>query len=511
MVSSLRMTTRRNFRPGFALIIAAGLLIVGALAARDRDAAGPLPKAADEPVASTRIDDVQDGGTYALKAGYVQKEIDGRMNRMMAYNGSIPGPVLRVRQGSTVTVRFTNGLDEPTTVHWHGIRVKNAFDGVPDVTQDPVPPGGEFAYELRFPDPGVYWYHPHVREDKQQDMGLHGNILVMPEEDGYWPKADREEFLVLDDIIASNGFLAPYFDDLTDYALMGRYGNVLLVNGAPSWDVRAAAGEVLRVYVTNVANARPFRVTFPGAAVTLVGSDAGRVAEPNVVDGVTLAPSERAVLHVQWPSAGTYAIAHRTPDRTYRLGTVTVGEGSTAAAVASPSPEDFASIRPHLGKPVDATWKLDVSTAHMMHHASGSGPIEWEDDMRMMNAHMTDQTTEWKIVDAKTGKENMDIMPRWRTGEHVKIRIINDDSTDHPMQHPIHLHGQRFVVAAVDGVPNARLEWKDTVLIAKGSTVDLVVEVSNPGEWMVHCHVAEHLQAGMMTSVMVEGADAVSR
>lgn len=508
------MQKQPNKRWGFAAVIAAGLVIVAALATRDR---GAVVETKDSPVgsapaATTSVVDVEDGGTFELRAGYVQKEVDGRANRMMAYNGSIPGPVLRVRQGSTVTVRFANGLEEPTTVHWHGIRVTNANDGVPDVTQAPVAPGGEFAYELRFPDPGVYWYHPHVREDKQQDLGMYGNILVAPEDDAYWPKADREEFLVLDDIVASNGFLGPHHDDLTDYALMGRYGNVLLVNGAKAWDVRAAAGEVLRVYVTNVANARPFRVTFPGASVTLVGSDAGRVADPRAVDGVTLAPSERAVLHVQWPSAGTYAIEHRTPDRAYRLGTATVGEGTTASdVVAAPAPGDFAAIRPHLAKAVDMTWRLDVATAHMMHHASGSGPIEWEDDMRMMNAHMTDQTTEWKIVDPATGKVNMDIPMRWKTGEYVKIRIDNDASSDHPMQHPIHIHGQRFVVAAVDGVPNDKLEWKDTVLVPKGSKVDVVVELSNPGEWMVHCHVAEHLEAGMMAMMMIEGEDAVPK
>lgn len=504
------MRKQPNMRWGFAAIIVAGLAVVAALAMRDRGDVVTTRDDAAPTDAATAIVDIADGGTFALRAGHVQKEVDGRVNRMMAYNGSVPGPALRVRQGSTITVRFTNGLDEPTTVHWHGIRVKNENDGVPDVTQAPVPPNGGHSYELRFPDPGVYWYHPHVREDKQQDLGLYGNILVVPTDDAYWPAADREEFLVLDDIVASNGFLGPHHDDLTDYALMGRYGNVLLVNGAASWGIRAAAGEVVRVYVTNVANARPFRVAFPGATVTVVGSDAGRVAAPHVVDAVTLAPSERAVLHVQWPSAGTYAIEHRTPDRTYRLGTATVAKGSAPAGGAPQADGDFAGIRPHLTKPVDMTWRLDVTTSHMMHHAAGSGPIEWEDDMKMMNAHMTDHTTEWKIVDPETGKVNMDIPMHWKTGDYVKIRIDNDASSDHPMQHPIHIHGQRFVVAEVDGVPNDRLEWKDTVLVPKGAKTDIVVEISNPGEWMVHCHVAEHLQSGMMTMMMISGDDAVT-
>jgi len=453
---------------------------------------------------------VANGGTFELRAAELLTVVDGRENRMLAYNGSIPGPVLRVRQGDEITVAFRNDLAEPTTVHWHGLRVTNDNDGVPDVTQEPVPPGGTFAYALRFPDPGAYWYHPHVREDKQQDMGLYGTIVVEPADPAYWPAADREEHLVLDDILSQKGFLAPHFDDAIDYALMGRYGNVMLVNGGPRAAFAAKKGETVRFYVTNVANARPFRVSFGGAPMTLVGTDGGRAESAAEVPEVTLAPSERAIIDVTFPEEREYAIEHRTPRRVYPLGRVSVsGSVDARAAEAADAVADFDAIRAHLDRAPDAAWDLGVTTSHMMAHHADSEAIEWEDDMGMMNAHMTEKSTRWHITDKATGLRNMDIGTSWMSGEYRKIRISNSEEGAHPMQHPMHLHGQRFVVAAIDGQPNETLEWKDTVLVPKGTTVDIVVEVTNPGKWMMHCHIAEHLGAGMMTEVMVHGEDLV--
>lgn len=458
------------------------------------------------------IEDVRDGETFALEAGFVEKEIQGRTNQMMAYNGSIPGPVLRVPQGATITVRFTNALEEPTTVHWHGIRVAHGNDGVPHGDEGPVMPGETFAYTLRFPDAGLYWYHPHVREDKQQDLGLYGNILVVPADAAYWPAAASEQFLTLDDVLAYQGYLAPHYDDVADHALMGRFGNVLLASGVEGVRMDAVAGEPARFYMTNTANTRPFRVSFGDAVMTLVGGDGGRLERPEAVESVVLAPSERAIVDVVFPAAGEYPIVHTTPAKKYRLGTVVVAAGNRGARAESTSlhdADDFAAIRPHLAKAVDATWRLDVATSHVMHHVDGGDPIEWEDDMPAMNAHMTNATTEWKIIDNASGAENEEIQAKWRTGDFVKIRIVNPANGRHPMQHPIHLHGQRFVVSAIDGVANRNLVWKDTVLVPKGSTADIVVEMTNPGEWMAHCHIAEHLESGMMTTFSVTGDDLV--
>ena len=175
--------------------------------------------------------DLADGGTLNLRVAPVAKQLDGSTVRMLGYNGSIPGPTLRVRQGSEVIVNVINDGDLDTTVHWHGLRLDNKYDGVPHETQLPIPVGGSFTYRIRFPDPGLYWYHPHIREDYTQEMGLYGNILVEPAEADYWPPAHRDLVLTLDDVLLEDGRIASFLGSETSYAAMGRFGNVLIIGG----------------------------------------------------------------------------------------------------------------------------------------------------------------------------------------------------------------------------------------------------------------------------------------
>ena len=134
---------------------------------------------------------------------------------MLAYNGSIPGPTLRVPQGSELVVDVVNEGDLEATVHWHGLRLENRYDGTHE-TQAPIPVGGRFSYRISFPDPGVYWYHPHIREDYGQELGLYGNIVVDPAEPDYWPPAHRELLLTLDDVLIEDGQIAPFSRDRDD-------------------------------------------------------------------------------------------------------------------------------------------------------------------------------------------------------------------------------------------------------------------------------------------------------
>jgi FtsP/CotA-like multicopper oxidase with cupredoxin domain len=185
---------------------------------------------------------LQTGDTLVLEAGVVRRTLAGRSYVMYGFNGQYPGPLLIVGQQAEITVRFRNRLDQPSTVHWHGVRLDNRFDGVPGLTQDPVEPGGEFVYQLRFPDAGIYWYHPHVREDIQQDLGLYGNILVRSPRPDAWSPAHREEVLLLDDLLVGDDGLVPYGQDHPTHALMGRFGNLFLVNGEPGWRGTARPG-----------------------------------------------------------------------------------------------------------------------------------------------------------------------------------------------------------------------------------------------------------------------------
>jgi FtsP/CotA-like multicopper oxidase with cupredoxin domain len=513
-----------------------------------------------------RTVDLADGDTFDLRIAPVVKDLGDTTVRMLAYNGSIPGPTLRVAQGSEVTVNVTNDADLEATVHWHGLRLDNRYDGTHE-TQRPIDVGERFQYRLQFPDPGVYWYHPHIRQDYGQEMGLYGNILVVPAEPGYWPPVHREVLLTLDDVLVEEGRIAPFHRTETTYSAMGRFGDRLLVDGEPHLDLTAEAGEVVRFYLTNTANTRVFNVAVRGGRMKLVGGDSGRVEREELVESVVLAPSERVVVDVLFEAAGDAALEHRTPQRVYELAGVTVGDGAVDPAPAAAFDElrtnaemvaERARLAPHRDREPDKTLAFDVemdfdapegpytcpmhpdvvsdeqgkcpqcgmklmpvamvsaSGGHDHHdhhdhhehheHAAGDG-IEWEDDMVEVNRTTTPANTRWKLVDKATGAANHDIAWRFRVGDQVKIRLVNEMDSDHPMHHPFHIHGAgRFLVLARDGVEDPNLAWTDTVLVRTGQVVDILLDVTHPGRWMAHCHIAEHHESGMMLSFDVTEA-----
>src|SRR5215217_3795238 len=278
------------------------------------------------------------GDTLDLQVGPVAKRLGDTTVRMLGYNGSIPGPTLKVAQGSEIVVHVTNQGDLDTTVHWHGLRLENKYDGVPHETQAPIPVGGEFTYRIQFPDAGLYWYHPHIREDYTQELGLYGNILVAPAEPDYWPPADREFVVTVDDLLLEDGKVASFSLTETSYAAMGRFGNVFITSGDPDLHLKANAGEVVRLWLTNTANTRVFNLAVSGARMKLIGGDSGRVEREELIEGVVLAPSERSVVDVLVEQPGELYLEHHTPDRTYRLATLAVGE---ERAAPSPATREF--------------------------------------------------------------------------------------------------------------------------------------------------------------------------
>jgi FtsP/CotA-like multicopper oxidase with cupredoxin domain len=550
---------------------------------------------------------LREGDRFDLRIEPVRKRLDDAELRMLGYNGSIPGPTLHVDQGSEIIVQVTNDGDVEATVHWHGLRLENRYDGVPHETQSPIPIGGTFTYKVQFPDPGFYWYHPHIREDFGLEMGLYGTIIVEPADPSYWPAVDRHLSITLDDLLVEDGRIAPFRRSGPNYTAMGRFGNVMLINGETRFSGKAAVGEVVRLYLVNTANTRIFNFALRGARMKHVGGDSGRYERETFVDEVMLAPSERAVLDVMFDTSGEARLEHRTPDHVYDLGVFAVEGNSTGAAAASfealrvdpqltaehrsidrdverppdkvlafvasmpllygddagtatsyacPMHPDVTSTEPGTCPkcgmqllPVRSEEETPTSYACPMHpEVTSSEPgtcpkcgmklvpadtlpatepkpsedavhhehqeyeqndgLEWEDLMPEINRASEPSNMRWMLIDRESGAENGAITWAFTVGDRVKIRLVNEMESDHPMHHPFHVHGAgRFLVLSREGEPESNLVWKDTVLVPAGRTVDVLLDVSNPGLWMAHCHIAEHAQSGMMFSFNVSRRD----
>jgi FtsP/CotA-like multicopper oxidase with cupredoxin domain len=470
------------------------------------DSAAPPPWARPRQILK-----VADGDTVRLEAGMVSRTLNGRTHTMYAYNGQYPGPLIEAQRGTEIVVQFTSALPESSSIHWHGIRLDNAFDGVEAV-------GRAFTYRVRFPDAGIYWYHPHVREDVQQDLGLYGNILVRTT----YGRANREEVLLVDDLLVGDSGLIPFGKDTPTHALMGRFGNLFLVNGEPGYRLAVRRGEVVRFYLTNASSTRTLNLSFAGARMKVVAADAGPFERETWVESVVIAPAERYVVHVKFDRPGNVAFVNqvRALDHLFgrffsqvdTLGIVTASprrvsqDLSAAFAALRRLPPPLAAVDTFLSRPPDKALVLTLETQGlpfvterlMQLDSIYFAPVEWGGTMPMMNWASTGQQVHWILKDPATGRSNMDIDWTVPRGAPVKIRLVNERRAFHGMQHPIHLHGQRFLVLAVNGVPNDNLAWKDTVLVPAGSVVDILLDASNPGHWMLHCHIAEHLSAGMM-------------
>ena len=476
---------------------------------------------------------VKDGDTLDLSATLVRRTVAGRPYIMYGFNGEVPGPLLRVTQNATITVRFHNRIDLPSSIHWHGVRLDNRYDGVPGVTQQAVAPGDSFVYRVHFPDAGVYWYHPHVREDIEQALGLFGNMIVDSSDSSYYSPANQEQVLVFDDLLVNADTLIPYGKKGPDFALMGRVGNLLLVNGEPRYTLDAHRGDVVRFYLTNAASSRTYNISFGGAPIKVLASDVSRFEHEQRVPSVVLAPAERYIVEVRFEHPGRYALVNAVQAINHfrgefeaesdTLGMIDVDSSAAAPdyAAAFGALRDNAAVtrdidryRPYFDKPPDKRLTLTVhgsglplATVQFMNvDTAYYAPVEWVDGMPDMNWLSTSEQVRWILRDDATGKENMDIDWHVKQGSVVKLELYNDPKSFHPMQHPIHLHGQRMLVVARNGVRTKNLVWKDTVLIPVGSTVDVLIDASNPGDWMLHCHIAEHLGSGMMTVLHVDRA-----
>jgi len=413
-----------------------------------------------------------------------------------AYDGQVPGPLLRYRQGDTLKVTLDNRLAEATTVHWHGLRLPNGMDGVPHLTQPPTAPGETFDYEFTLPDAGTFWYHPHVNSSEQVGRGLHGALIVEEPEP---PAVDRELLWVLDDWrLTREGAVSEDFGNFHDFTHAGRIGNTVTLNGRLPDTVAVHPGERLRLRLINVANARIFSLNFEGHRPRVIALD-GQPVTPFAPDNerVVLGPAMRADLILDCtgePGARHRVVDDAYPRQAYRLLDLVYDSTRLRAAPlsdpvvlpANPLPA------PDLG---DASRHEFVFTGGAMGGMPGA----------MMGGHhrgmreLVGQGKAWAINGVVPEDYSREPLLRLDRGESTIFTLDNRTAFEHPM----HLHGYHFRVLSRDGRPAPRPVWRDTVLVAPRERVEIAFRADNPGDWMFHCHTLEHQMAGLMGFIRV--------
>ncbi|MBU0726704.1 MAG: multicopper oxidase family protein [Alphaproteobacteria bacterium] len=421
------------------------------------------------------------------------------------YNGAVPGPEIRVRQGERLRIAVENGLAEETTIHWHGVRVPNAMDGVPHLNQPPIAPGGTFIYEFDAVDAGTFWYHPHQRSFEQVGRGLYGPLIVEEPEP---PQVDREVVWVLDDWrLTRAAEISDDFGNGHDISHNGRIGNTVTINGHVQNTLPVRSGERIRLRLINAANARIFGLDFQDLKPTVIALDGQPVIPHAPADGlVALGPAMRVDLILDMtgkPGSRVQVVDRFYRGLEYRLVDLAYDEtplrDSTPdwpiALPANPIPEpDLAGANRHevifnggmMGGIVMA--EMGGSMGESRRNGMGGGM------MGMMHGQsiwfINGKAAEGHVLDPMLTLE--------RNRSHV---IVMTNAT--AWHHPIHLHGHSFRVISRNGAPTPHREWQDTVLMAPREKVEIAFVADNSGDWMFHCHILEHQAGGMMGVIRV--------
>ena len=411
------------------------------------------------------------------------------------FDGQLPGPELRIRQGETLHVELRNGLPEPTTIHWHGIRLPHGMDGVPHLTQAPVPPGGGFTYAFRCDDAGTFWYHPHANSQEQLGRGLSG-ALIVEEPEGVAPQVDRDVTWLLSDFrVGPDAQIRADFGEVRDIAHAGRLGNAVTINGrVPQGGFAVRAGERLRLRLVNAANARIFALAFDGHAPLVIALD-GHPVPPHAPEGgrVVLGPGMRAdlILDMTGAPGARFAITDSFfPRGSYRLTELAYAEAPPLRA-APPPPPPMLPPNP-LAEPVldAAALRTDITFGGGMMGGLAEATLDGE---RLGLRDLLRRGMAWSVNGVVMAGHHHAPLFTLARGQSCVLTLRNATA----WWHPIHLHGHTFRVLARNGAPTPHREWRDTVLMAPREEVQIAFVGDNPGDWMLHCHVLEHHAGGM--------------
>lgn len=413
------------------------------------------------------------------------------------YGGRVPGPEIRVRQGERFRVSVENRLAEETTVHWHGVRVPNAMDGVPHLTQKPIAPGETFVYEFESPDAGTFWYHPHQRGYAQVGRGLYGPLII---EEPERVEVDRDVTWMLGDWrLLRDGSISDDFGNMMDVSHNGRVGNTVTVNGRVPETFAVRAGERIRLRLINSANARIFGLKFDGHNPQVIALD-GQPVEPHTPadNRIVLGPAMRADVLIDMtggPGQKFRVTDSFYPDLEYRLLDLAYGD--------EPPLRDAATTKP-LRLPSNPLPEPDLRTAERHDVTFGGGMMGG-----MMSAMMEGKTADvrtlmhngliWAINGVAAKGHVHDPLLTLRRNASYLLQLNNDTA----WHHPIHFHGHSFRVISRNGRPTEHKEWQDTVLLAPRERADIAFVADNPGDWMFHCHILEHQLGGMMGVIRV--------
>ncbi|MHA6347540.1 multicopper oxidase family protein [Roseivivax sp. CAU 1761] len=404
--------------------------------------------------------------------------------------GAFPGPELRLAQGARLSREVINDLPDPTSLHWHGIRIDNTMDGVPGVTQPPIPPGGRFRYDFALPDAGTYWYHSHLQSTEQVERGLYGPLIVTEAEP---PEVDHDITLMLDDIrLGDRAELLEDFDNAFDRSHGGRIGNVPLTNGAFAWERTVARGDRLRLRLVNAATARIFSLGLQGLEGWQVALDGMPLAAPEALpETLVLGPAQRVDLIVDVTAeAGEDALlVSLERDGGYAQAVFQVEAGSAARR---PAP---AALPPNEVYPIDLA--ATRNAAVLMEGGAMRGLSEATlDGTRLGGRELAQQGFFWAL-NGIAGRPAEPLLTVSR-GDSVRLGLANDTAFPHAM----HLHGMHFS----EVLPGGGLgPLRDTLLVAAGETREIAFAAHNPGDWLFHCHMLAHHAGGMGTWIRVTG------
>jgi FtsP/CotA-like multicopper oxidase with cupredoxin domain len=398
----------------------------------------------------------------------------------------VPGPELRFKQGERLRLAVENALTADTTVHWHGIRLPNAMDGVPHLTQAPIAAnGGRFVYEFDLPDAGTYWYHPHLGSPEQVGRGLYGALIV---EERAPPVVDRDLVWVLSDWrLDREARLREDFGNAMDASHAGRIGNTVTVNGAIRDTFGVRAGERIRLRLINASTARIYGLSFEGHSPVAIALD-GQPVAPYQAERVVLGPGMRADLVLD--CVAKPGSEHRVVDsfyrqRAYELLKLVYSPETTLRATFAPPPQLPTN-------PVSTPVMAKAERHQIVFGGGMMGAMPRQDEHKGMF---------WTVNGKPVPEHDHRHAPLLALSlrKSYLIELVNDTA----WHHPIHLHGHVFRIVSRNGTPVGREEWGDTVLLDPKSRAEIAFVADNPGDWMLHCHVLEHQATGMMALVRV--------